>query len=121
MRVLPTVFCAVVVLSSASACGPVQSTAHIIDADTQLESARALGAEKHAPYESTLSERYLRKAREQVGRSKYESAIELAQKALKHASAAKARAQAARRLEPSKTAPSVPPAPNAPSDLKPGP
>ena len=36
-------------------CGPVQSTSLILDADVQLEAARAADAPKYAPYEYTLA------------------------------------------------------------------
>jgi hypothetical protein len=96
MRKLLTI---VALFALSMACGPVQSTAHIIDARAQMDAAREAGAEKHALYEWTLSELYLRKANEQVGRSQYEIAIDFAQRSMKYAATAKTRAEAARRNE----------------------
>jgi hypothetical protein len=73
-------------------CGPVESTSLLIDADVQLEAARAAGAAKTAPYEFTSAESYLHKAREEVAYSNYEPAIRFARKAVEHAKAAKDKA-----------------------------
>ena len=62
-------------------CGPIQSTAALIDADVAVESARAAGAPQTSPYEFTAAEAYLQKAREVTGRSQYEAAIRFAGKA----------------------------------------
>jgi Domain of unknown function (DUF4398) len=71
------------------ACGPVHSTALLIDADRQVEEARKAGAENDAPYEWTAATLYLHKAREEVGRSQYEYAVAFARKATTYASAAR--------------------------------
>jgi hypothetical protein len=68
-----------------SACGPVQSTAFLLDADVQLNAARTAGAEKYAPYDFTAAQLYLVKAREEVGYSDYEAALDFARKAAEHA------------------------------------
>lgn len=73
----------------AAACGPVQSTAYLIDADVQLEAARTAQADKFAPYEWTSANLYIHKAREEVGYSDFEQAVTYAQKAAKFASAAR--------------------------------
>jgi hypothetical protein len=83
------------VLGALLACGPVQSTAFLIDADAQLEAARAAGAEKRAPYEWTAANLYLHKAREEVGKSEYDYAMQFAGKASAYASRARAAAVAA--------------------------
>jgi hypothetical protein len=70
-------------------CGPIQSTSLIMDADTQLEAARAADAPKYAPYEYTLADAYLHKAREEAGYADYEVSIDFAQKALDNAKKAK--------------------------------
>src|SRR5512132_1156112 len=72
-----------------SACGPMQSTAYLYDADIQLEAARTAGAEKAAPYEWTLANLYIHQAREEVGYSNYESAVEFARKAAVNAKKAR--------------------------------
>lgn len=70
-------------------CGPVQSTSLIMDADVQLEASKKADAPKYAPYEYTLADAYLHKAREEVGYADYEVAIDFAQKALDNAKKAK--------------------------------
>jgi hypothetical protein len=74
---------------AALACGPVQSTAFLLDADVQLEAARTAQADKLAPYEWTAANLYLHKAREEVGYSDFEQAVSYAQKAAKFATAAR--------------------------------
>lgn len=64
-------------------CGPVQSTAYLLDAAVQLEAARTAQAEKYAPYEWTAGNLYLHKAREEVGYSDFEEAVAYADKAKK--------------------------------------
>ena len=84
-----------------AACGPVQSTAYLIDADVQLEAARTAQADKFAPYEWTSANLYLHKAREEVGYSDFEQAVTYAQKAAKFASSARDLAmKSVRRDEP---------------------
>jgi len=76
-------------LAGLVACGPVQSTAHLLDADVQLEAARTAQADKLAPYEWTAANLYLHKAREEVGYADFEQAVTYAQKASKFANAAR--------------------------------
>ncbi len=83
---------AVMAVAALFACGPVHSTALLIDADHQVEEARRAGAEKYALYEWTAATLYLHKAREEVGRSQYEYAVDFARKATNYASAARAAA-----------------------------
>ena len=68
-------------LAALAACGPVQSTAALIDADVELEAARAAGAALASPYEFYGAEAYLHKAREVAGHAQYEAANRLATKA----------------------------------------
>jgi hypothetical protein len=89
------VICALVTaiaVAAPLACGPVRSTAFLTDADNQLEAARQAGAEKHAPYEWTAATLYLHKAREEMGRSQYEYAVDFARKASTYAAEARAAA-----------------------------
>ena len=81
---------------SATACGPTQSTALIMDADVQLQAATTAEAEALAPYEWTAARQYLHKAREEQGYADYEVAIDFAEKARKYARDAKAKAMAAK-------------------------
>jgi hypothetical protein len=99
--------CISAILGTATACGPIQSTAYLIDADVQLEAARTANAEKYAPYEWTSANLYLHKARQQVGYSEYGVAVDFAGKASKFANEAREKAMAAAAAEtpsaPSKT------------------
>ncbi len=64
-----------------AACGPVQSTASLIDAEVAIEAARAAGAPQSSPYEFTAAEAYLQKAREVSGYAQYEAATRFAARA----------------------------------------
>lgn len=97
-------------LSGLGACGPVQSTAFLLDADVQIQAARTAGANQHAPYEWTAANLYLLKAREEVGYADFEVALDFARKASKFANEARERSLAAKRDE----APPPPPAVSAP-------
>ena len=68
-------------VATLAACGPIQSTAALIDADVEIEAARAAGAPQSATYEFVSAETYLHKAREVSGRAEYESATRLASRA----------------------------------------
>jgi outer membrane biogenesis lipoprotein LolB len=61
-------------------CGPIQSTAALIDADVAVEAARAAGAPQSSTYEFTGAEAYLQKAREVSGRAQYETATRFAER-----------------------------------------
>ena len=71
-----------VALAMLAACGPIQSTAALIDADVAVEAARAAGAAQSSPYEFTGAEVYLHKAREVSGRAEYEASARLAARSL---------------------------------------
>ena len=45
-------------------CGPIESTAIIVQADTAVHNAKTVDADKKAPYEFTAAEQYLKKARQ---------------------------------------------------------
>jgi hypothetical protein len=66
---------------AAAGCGPIQSTAALIDADVAIEAARAAGAPQASTYEFTLAEAYLTKAREVSGYAQYEAATRYAGRA----------------------------------------
>jgi hypothetical protein len=89
-----------VVLGSLMACGPVKSSISLVDANAQVEAARTAGAEKQAPYEWTAATLYLHQAREEVGRSEYEHAIDFANKASKYAGQARALAEKSVKAQP---------------------
>lgn len=82
-------------LALLAGCGPVQSTGALIDADVEIEGARAAGAASAAPYEFTSAEAYLHKAREESGYAQYESAITYATRARELAKDARKKAIAA--------------------------
>jgi uncharacterized protein DUF4398 len=91
VRLLP----AVLAFAGLCACGPVQSTASLIDADVAVEAARAAGAPKTATYEYTGAETYLHKAREAAGRAQYEVSADYAERARDLAREAREKASAA--------------------------
>ncbi len=93
-------------------CGPVQSTAYLLDAEVQIEAARTAQADKLAPYEWTLANLYIHKAREEVGYSDFETGVEYAGKASKFAHDARDKAMAAARSEGAPLA--LPPPPPTP-------
>lgn len=87
--------------AAATGCGPTQSTAYLIDAETMLEAARTAEAEKLAPYEWTHARLYIAKSKEEVGYSDFEQAVDYAKKAVDYATRARDNAlKAARRNEP---------------------
>jgi len=106
---------AVLTAVSFSGCGPTQSTALIMDADVQLEAARAADGPKLAPYEYTAAEAYLRKAREEQGYADFEVSIDFGRKAVKFATEAKVKSMAARNEGALPTIPGLvaPPPPKA--------
>ncbi len=97
-----------VAAAAAVHCGPVQSTAYLIDAETMLDAAKTAQAEKLSPYEWTAATLYLHKSKEEVGYSDYEQAVDYAKKALDFATRARNQAmKVGKRAEPT-TAPEVP-------------
>ncbi len=86
---------ALFVLGALCACGPYRSTRAIADADGELATARAAGADRNAAYEYTAAEAYLHKAREAASHAQYDPATELAEKAKQLAGEARAKATGA--------------------------
>jgi hypothetical protein len=86
---------ALVGLTFVAGCGPIQSTSALIDADVEIEGARAAGAATSATFEFTTAEAYLKKARELAGYSQYENAAVFAGKAREIAKEARVKALAA--------------------------
>lgn len=93
-------------------CGPTQSTAYLIDAETMMEGARTAQAEKLAPYDWTLAKLYLQKSKEEVGYSDFEQAVDYAKKAVDYATRARDNAMKAARKGEQPAPP--PPSPAAP-------
>lgn len=73
----------------ASGCGPVQSTAYLIDTETMLGAAKTAQADKLAPYEWTAANLYMAKSKEEVGYSDFEQAVDYAKKAVDFATRAR--------------------------------
>ncbi len=80
-------------------CGPIQSTAALIDADVAVESARAAGAAQTSPLEFDGAQQYLHKARELSGYAQYGTATKFAVKAKDLAETARKNAVAASNRE----------------------
>ncbi|MBU8898384.1 hypothetical protein DRW03_33410 [Corallococcus sp. H22C18031201] len=83
------------VAGALAACGPVKTTANLLDAEVQIQAARTAGAEKEAPYEWTAANLYLQKAREEVGYSDYQAGVDFAVKAARFANEAREKSMAA--------------------------
>lgn len=87
-------------LALVAGCGPIKSTRAIVDADVELEGARAAGAQTTAVYEYTAAEVFLHKARETQGHAQYEASARFAGKAAALARSAHEKAsQAGNRTE----------------------
>ncbi|MSP63453.1 MAG: hypothetical protein EXR72_24535 [Myxococcales bacterium] len=73
-----------------SGCGPIQFvTAVPFEAVGAIGEAKHLDAEKYAPYEMTAAGEYVHKSRELAGHARYQTSVEFARKATKHARDAK--------------------------------
>ena len=92
-------------LTFVAGCGPIQSTSALIDADVEIEGARAAGAQTSASYEITTAEAYLKKARELAGYSQYENAAVFAARSREMAKEARVKALAASNQGEKGTAP----------------
>jgi hypothetical protein len=75
-----------------SACGPISTTIALRDAEAAIEVARSADAARYAAFELASADAYLRKAREEEGYSDFQTAIDLAQRALVFADKARERA-----------------------------
>ncbi|MCS6899581.1 MAG: DUF4398 domain-containing protein [Myxococcales bacterium] len=65
----------------ASGCGGVLYAVQASSASSKVNEARAIGAEKLAPYEFYLAEEHLYKASEEASQANYGDAADLAEKA----------------------------------------
>jgi hypothetical protein len=98
-------------LGGAFACGPVESTSIQWQVESRLRRAEKLGAERHAPYEWTAANRYLKKGKEEAGYADFETAIDYLHKARALAKQAEEKSEAASKVGPPAaplTAPSSP-------------
>lgn len=91
---------ATIAFATLAACGPMQSTARLIDAEVEIEAARAAGAPQSSTFEFVAAEAYYAKARELEGRARYESAAKEAVKATDLAKLARKNALAASNRSP---------------------
>ena len=66
-------------------CGGVFYAVYISEAESKVETARALGAEKYAPYEYFYAREHLQKAMEDAASADYGDAIDYARDADKFA------------------------------------
>jgi hypothetical protein len=62
-------------------CGGTLYAVQASSANSKVSEARAVGAEKLAPYEFYLAEEHLKKASEEASQANYGDAVELAEKA----------------------------------------
>jgi hypothetical protein len=92
-------------LALMAGCGPIQSTSALIDADVELEGARAAGAQTAATFEYTTAEAYLRKARELAGYSQFEHAAVFAARSREIATEARLKALATSNRGPREPSP----------------
>jgi hypothetical protein len=72
-------------LATLTGCGGVFYTASSLSAESKIEQAQALGAEKYAPYEYYYAKEHLTKAKEEASSADYGDAIDLADEAEKYA------------------------------------
>ena len=74
-RLLLVLAVLIAILLVGTACGPISSTTHLIDARDQFKIAKREEAKTYAPYEYTKAEIYLRKAKELQGYSEYQQSM----------------------------------------------
>lgn len=92
-------------------CGPIEYVNQVTrEASSQVEAARAVRADKYAPYWYTLAVEYLHKAREEAATADFQAANRFGRRAAE--AAAEARTIALREAgEPALTPPTPAPAP----------
>ena len=81
-------------------CGGVRYAVAINAAAARVEQAKALGADRLAPFEYYFAKEHLEQAQIEASEASYSDAIELAGEAADHASAAIDLAEKARRFAP---------------------
>jgi hypothetical protein len=72
-------------LPGLSGCGGVLYSASIFSAESKLETAQALGAERYAPYEYWYAHEHLVKAKEEAAHADYGDATDYADTAEEYA------------------------------------
>jgi hypothetical protein len=76
------------VASALLGCGGVQYTVASSAASSRLEEARAIGADRLAPYDYYFAKEHLEQAQVEASHASYSDAVALAQEAEQHAMAA---------------------------------
>jgi hypothetical protein len=99
---------ALVALFFGVGCGPVQSTAYLMDTQNMLEAARTAQAERFAPYEWTKANLFYVKSKEEVGYSEFEQGVAFAKTALDYATKARDNALKLLRSGPGDSSPETP-------------
>jgi len=97
----------VIVAVVETACGPIRSTAGLVDAQKMLQAAENEEADSVAQYEMTLARRYLDKAYEELGYNDYYTAEQMARKAEEHAEAALQKALGTELVDPLDAGPEI--------------
>lgn len=92
--VLPRGVAVALSASLLAGCGSVFAGVETLRAERKLEEARAHGAAKHAPYEFTMAEEHLAKARLEAAEADYGDAERLSQIAIGYAERALALSRA---------------------------
>lgn len=88
-------FLPLLLLTALSGCyAATRSTVDLGNAEQQLAAARAAGAPERAVYAWTMADEYMKKARDEWGRSDYQRADAMLKRAVKWADEARSIAQA---------------------------
>ena len=96
MGLVYRLLCAAVVLLALQGCGPIQYVSTVTrGASSSVEAAKAVNADKYAPYYYTLAVEYFHRAKHEAAHSDYQAANRFGRKAT--AAADKARAIAIQR------------------------
>ncbi len=72
-------------LPGLTGCGGVLYTVSVVGAESKIETAEALGAERYAPYEYWYAREHLLKAKEEAASADYGDAIDYADTAQEYA------------------------------------
>lgn len=89
------------------ACGPIEYVNQVTRrASSEVDAAKAVKADKHAPYWYTLAVEYLHKAREEAASSDFQAANRFGRRSAR--AARKARALAVERARNPKSRPQIP-------------
>lgn len=76
-RTIRTAACALLTSLGVASCGNALYAIQVSSASSKLEEARELGAEEYAPYEYTMAQQHLLKARTEAAEADYSDASDL--------------------------------------------